>query len=110
MDINVESEQKDPNSILNYYKKLLALRKSDEYKEVFVYGQYDSVLEDLEGVYIYTRYTDNKKVCVVTNMLENKNQVTIPFDIKKVLLANYNKEYSSNTLKLDPFETIVFEI
>ena len=110
VEINVESEQKDPNSILNFYKKLLALRKSDEYKEVFVYGKYDSVLEDLKDIYIYTRYTDNKKVCVVTNMVENKKEITLPFEIKKVLLANYNKEYSSNNLELEPFETIVFEI
>ena len=53
---------------------------------------------------------NQKKVCVVTNMLENKNQVILPFEIKKVLLTNYNKEYSSNNLELEPFETIVFEI
>ena len=106
----IEKEQKDPNSILNYYKKLLALRKSSEYKEVFVYGKYESVLEDLKDVYIYTRHTDDKKVCVVTNMRENRKSVVLPFEIKKVLLANYNKEYSSNTLELEPFETIVFEV
>ena len=65
------------NSILNYYKKLLALRKSDEYKEVFVYGKYDSVFEDMKDIYIYTRTTKTKKVCVLTNMREDVKDVTL---------------------------------
>ena len=109
-EINVESSLKDPNSVLNYYKKLLALRKSEEYKEVFVYGKYDSVYEDMKDVYIYTRRTSNKKVCVVTNMREGVKEVTLPFKVKKVLLANYDKEYTSNKLTLSPYETIVFEV
>ena len=110
VEINVAAAQKDPNSVLNYYKKLLALRKSEEYKEVFVYGKYDSVYEDKKDVYVYTRTTANKKVCVVTNMREGIKEVILPFKIKKVLLANYDKEYTSTTLTLDAFETVVFEV
>ena len=108
-EINVAAAEKDPNSILNFYKKMLALRKSEEYKEVFVYGKYDSVFEDMRDVYIYTRRTNDKRVCVVTNMREGKKEVTLPFGIKKVLLQNYDKEYNSKTLLLDAFETVVFE-
>ena len=36
--INVEKETIDPNSVLNFYKKLIALRKDPEYKETVVYG------------------------------------------------------------------------
>lgn len=109
-EINVKASLSDPNSVLNYYKKLLALRKSDEYKEVFIYGKYDSVFEDMKDIYIYTRTTKTKKICVLTNMREDVKDVTLPFEIKKVLLSNYDKEYSSNKLTLSPFETIVFEI
>jgi glycosidase len=109
-EINVEAALNDPNSVLHYYKKLLALRKSDEYKEVFVYGKYDSVFEDKKNVYIYTRRIPGKKVCVVTNMRDNIEHVVLPFGIKKVLLANYNKEYSGKKLTLSPFETVVFEV
>ena len=45
-----------------------------------------------------------KKVCVVTNMLEGIKEVQLPFNIKKVLLSNYDKEYTSNKLTLSPFE------
>ncbi|MFR5703719.1 MAG: hypothetical protein ACLUD0_18900 [Eubacterium ramulus] len=36
-DVNVEAQEQDPDSVLNYYRKLVALRKSDELKEVFTY-------------------------------------------------------------------------
>ena len=64
----------------------------------------------MKDVYIYTRRTSNKKVCVVTNMREGVKEVTLPFKVKKVLLANYDKEYTSNKLTLSPYETIVFEV
>ena len=43
-------------------------------------------------------------------MKSKELDVTLPFDIKKVLLTNYDKKYKGNTLVLSPFETIVFEI
>ena len=64
----------------------------------------------MKDVYIYTRRANGKKVCVVTNMLEGIKEVQLPFNIKKVLLANYDKEYTSNKLTLLPFETLVFEV
>ena len=90
--------------------KLLKLRKSEEYKEVFVYGKFESLLTEIEGVFVYTRETNDKKVCVVTNMIKDKKMITLPFEIKKVLLNNYQKEYKGNVLEMDAFETIVFEI
>ena len=32
-DINVQNQENDPDSVLNYYRKLVATRKSPEYKE-----------------------------------------------------------------------------
>lgn len=37
--INVAAQEKDPSSVLNYYRRLAALRKSDEFKELFTYGR-----------------------------------------------------------------------
>ena len=33
-----KKESGDPDSVLNFYKKLIALRKNPEYKETVVYG------------------------------------------------------------------------
>ena len=43
--------------------------------------------------------------------MKNKElDVTLPFNINKVLLSNYKNSYKTNLLKLKPFETIVCEI
>ena len=44
--INVESQEKDPDSVLSFYKKLIALRKNPDYKETLVYGAVVPYLED----------------------------------------------------------------
>lgn len=109
-EINAAAAEKDPNSVLHFYKDMLALRKSEEYKEVFVYGKYDSIYEDMKDIYIYTRRTQDKKVCVVTNMTDKIKEVYVPCKIKKVLLKNYDKEYTSSEFTLSPFEVIVYEV
>lgn len=108
--INVASQINDENSILSFYKKLIALRKSEDYKEAFVYGKFEAVLKDVKDLFIYTRSSKDKTVCVITNMKDNTLNVTLPFEIKKVLLSNYDKQYSSNKLTLEPYEALVVEI
>ena len=51
-DINAEAQLHDENSIFNYYKKLIALRKKHE---IIVYGDYNLILEDNKDIYAYTR-------------------------------------------------------
>ena len=57
--VNVDESEKDPNSILNFVKKIIALRK--EHKDVLVYGKYALLDKDNQQVYAYTRESGNKK-------------------------------------------------
>lgn len=108
--INVCDEQKDPDSILNFYKKLIKLRKSDEYANTFVYGEFKAHLVDELDLFIYSRESKENKVLVVTNMRANNVKVTLPFEPKKTLLSNYNEQYSSKEITLRPYEAFVVEI
>ena len=110
VNINVADQLKDKDSILNYYKKLLSIRKSAEYSDVFVYGNFKAISQDIKDLFVYTRNYKDKSIAVIVNMKSKELDVTLPFDIKKVLLTNYDKKYEGNTLVLSPFETIVFEI
>ena len=109
-DINVEKQINDPNSILSFYKKLIHLRKNSEYNEAFVYGKFEAHLVEKENVFIYTRQSNDKKVLVVTNMRGNNENVVIPFNIKKTLISNYDKEYNDKSIMLEPYEAFVVEI
>ena len=111
VDINVENQLKDNDSILNYYKKLLTLRKSNQYSDIFVYGDFKSINENENGVFVYTRSYNDKSIAVVVNMKEEVKDINLPFEVNNVLLSNYDKSYEkTNNLALNPFETLVFEI
>ena len=108
--INVADQLLDDDSILNYYKKLLALRKCEKYSDIFVYGDFKAINKEVKDLFIYTRSYNEKSIAVIVNMKNNELDVTLPFNINKVLLSNYKHTYKTNFLKLKPFETIVCEI
>ena len=57
-EINMETQDTDPDSVLNYYRKLIALRKSPAYKEVFAYGEFLPVYQNTNSVMAYYRKTE----------------------------------------------------
>lgn len=59
--INVEKQQLEEDSVLHYYKKLIALRKSEEFKEVFTYGRFAPAYEDQENIMAFYRYLDKEE-------------------------------------------------
>jgi glycosidase len=108
--INAELEIKDEDSIFNFYKKLIKLRKDPKYVETFVYGKFKERMSHRKNIFMYTRSTKTQKLLVVTNMRDNKECISLPRKIKKTLLSNYGKEYTGGKVTLEPFESFVIEI
>jgi len=107
-EVNVNSEEKDPNSTLNYFKKLVQLRKNN--KDVLVYGSYELLDKENPNVYAYTRTSDNKKIMVLLNFtaVDAKSNTGIDLSNAKVLLSNYpNADVNEN---LKPYEALVLEL
>ncbi|WP_436956212.1 glycoside hydrolase family 13 protein [Staphylococcus sp. AS1337] len=107
-EINVASQQQDPNSILNFYKSLIILKKSDD---VYTYGTFDLVDKNNEQVFAYTRTLNNKKILIVGNL--TNQTATFKYDGRvnknNILLHNYNDEaIDINAIK--PFEAFVVSI
>ena len=75
---NVDAEKKDPNSILNFYKNLLALRHTNP---ALLDGDYVAVNQDDSNVYSYLRRYKGKAVLVVLNLSVNPQKVS--FDLSK---------------------------
>lgn len=94
VSINVAEQENRPDSVLNYYKKLIALRKADSYKPIFTYGGFEPAYENEQGILAYWRVGEEneKKVLVIANF--GKEPCTLPFTEKldKVLLSNMAKE------------------
>lgn len=109
-DINVQNQENDPDSVLNYYRKLVAARKSPEYNEVFTYGVFEPAYEDTEYVMAYYRVSDNQRILVAANFGKDAKTIELKFPVKKVVLSNVGrKEINEVSLKLDSCEVIVIE-
>ena len=108
-EINVKAQLQDRDSLLTYYKKLLALRKSPEYREVFTYGCFSPVLEDTKNLLAYERTLGEKSVSVFANFGEQALTVrtkTLPG--AAILLSNQeNISMQEDRLTLAPCQVVV---
>ena len=106
--INVEAEQKDPDSILNYYKKLVALRK--EY-EIIADGEIRFTDAGNENIISYDRMLDGQKLSVFCNLRGTEQALGTVFEAPagKILIGNYADTAASDQAvrieSLRPFET-----
>lgn len=111
--INVEVQEKDPSSILNYYKKMIRLRKQ---QEIFTYGIYDLVLEDDPSLYAYTRTLGQEKVIVLSNLSEERVTVNkvdgVFYKRENLLLANLEVENHEElaSIELAPYEARIYKV
>lgn len=108
-EINVKSQEKDADSVLNYYRKLVKVRKSPEYKEVFTYGQFEPAYEDTDSIMAYYRFDGEKRVLVAANFGKEAVEVELQYPVKNIILSNRDREKAERTLQLDSLEVIVLE-
>lgn len=106
--INVANQQQDPNSILNFYKSLIVLKKSDD---IYTYGTFDLVDKNNEQVFAYTRTLSNKQVLIVANLTNQTAKLKYDESINQnnILIHNY-KDKSININAIKPFEAFVVSI
>ena len=89
---NVAAQLEDENSVLSYYKKVIALRKHSEYSDLFVYGKTVPVFTDKDYVFAYKRILKYKAILVIANF--GKEEITLNMEKEKwKVLLNNMKEY-----------------
>ena len=109
-EINVASQENDPNSLLSFYKELIALRKNPEYKETVVYGELIPYLEEQHNLMSYYRKGD-KTLLVLGNFQKEPQTVKLPSACHKVLLNNYPElNISDDSVILDNYQAVVIEL
>ena len=108
-EINVADALNDKNSILNFYKKMLALRKSNP---IIVYGDFVLYYKRHKKLFVYERNYEGKKLLVAINFSETDTQIRAPknFDLSEseLLISNYEVEDKSVMNVLRPYEARVY--
>ena len=108
--INVKDQEKNAGSVLAFYKKLTALRKSEEYKETVVYGEFVPYLEQEKNLIGYFREGE-KKLLVLADFQKAPREVELPGSVKKVLLNNLEDlTLNDNRIHLDSWQFVTLEI
>lgn len=101
-EINAEESMRDGDSVLNYYKKLIHLRKTEN---IFIEGRYIPVQEDDEDIFAYVRESETDKMLVLCNFRKKEVLYKVNDEWKngEVLIENYNEEGEWG--KLRPYES-----
>jgi alpha-glucosidase len=111
---NVASESKDPNSILNMYKKVLALRRTNV---ALLEGSYIALNQDDRNVMSYLRRYKDKAVLVVLNMSPAQQKAT--FDLAaqgfssfalQPLVASAGASAKAGEISLEPFGVMIAQV
>jgi oligo-1,6-glucosidase len=109
--INEEAENKDPNSVLNYFRKVVKLRKENL---ALVYGEYIVLDKDNPEVYAYTRTEYGEKLLILLNFTAHNANVNIGSDLKNatLLLSNFKAGSSITGLSviLRPYEAVIYKL
>ena len=104
--INVASEERDPDSLLNFYRKAIGLRKS---LRVVREGIYKEHFHSSLRLYVYSRETEDQRLLVICSFASADTRIKIPrgFDLQtgKLILQSHN-EISDSILK--PYESRVY--
>ena len=93
-EINVAEQEAREDSVLSYYKKLIALRKTESYRNTFTYGEFVPAYENEENIFAYLRINkeSGQKLLVIGNYGKEPCEILLEDKIKAVLLSNLGKE------------------
>lgn len=111
-EINAKVQINDHNSVFNYYKKLIEIRKLNP---IVVYGKYDLILEENKEIFAYTRTLENEKILVICNFTSNKTEFIlkeeIQFKSKELLISNYPVDVNEqiDNIELRPYESRMYK-
>ena len=109
--INVEDQEKDPNSILNYYRQLTALYRHPLYGNTVRFGDMIPAYRDRENIIAFERRGD-KRLLVISNFQNRQGTLELPAPIKTVVLNNTAGLFQEGdqVLELTPYQTVVLEL
>jgi len=106
-NINVALQEKDPNSILNYYRKLIQYRKDHL---TLVYGTFEVIQEDHDTLFAYWRKGD-ENLLIIHNLSDDETTLCMDNSVElKIEISNYqdSPEGHIEHIALRPWESMIY--
>ena len=107
--INVAEQEKDPESVLSYYKKLTALRRNPEYKETIVYGDFVPFMANEDRLMAFYRKGE-KTLLILGNYRKEERELELPAPVKKLVLSNVEPRITGRKITLSGYEATILEV
>ena len=109
-DINVKAQEDDPNSLLNFYRRLLSFRKNNA---AILRGEYREYIPADKNFYVYERRHFEKRVLVICSFTAEQLRFNAPEDIDlsqwELALTNYDYSFTiGNGFTSRPYELRVY--
>ena len=108
--INARQQEDDPDSVLQYYRRLIALRKDPTYKEVFAYGKFAPAFAKANKIMAYYRKTDEKTVLIAANFGDKAAELKLDAAVENMLLTNGLAELDGDVLRRESCGVAVMEM
>ena len=104
--INAQDEEKDPDSILHFYRKCLHLRK---HSKTLLFGSYHEFFPHDENIYMYERVYENIAYLIICSFSEKHMEITLPEKYQnkpfQLVLCNYPQR---NSMIFRPYEARIY--
>ncbi|MCI2868840.1 alpha-glucosidase [Staphylococcus hominis] len=105
--INVAQQSEDSDSVLNFYKRLIKIKKSDD---IYTYGEFNLIDDANENIFAYTRKLNNKTVLVAGNLTNHVASLNLPFEVEPSQIKLHNYKNDLDITNMRPFEAFVAEL
>lgn len=103
-------QQEEYGSVLNYYRRLIAFRTSEEYKDIFTEGDFRPEYEDQDMIFAYSRNLGGRRILIICNYSGQERRLAVS-EKGEVIFVNYPQvSWQGEQLLLSPYQFVVMEI
>jgi len=106
-EINAASQENDPDSPLNYFRRMVKLRSENL---TLIYGDYQLLHPEDENLYVFTRRLDDEKLLVALNFSTTPQRIEVG-EFKEVLINNYhNLDVEDGVITLQGWQAVIIKV
>lgn len=105
--LNVEEQESRPDSVLNYVRQLIQLRRNNL---TLIYGSFHPVDENNTQLFAYTRESEEQKLLVVLNFSDRPARLETKIDLtgSRILICNYPEPLDDQHYK--PYAAVIYQL